>query len=136
MSEPGFRTQLWPAKGGNILVKHMDDQHLQNSINLMQKLHVGARRERSVLAARGKRITEHMIAEGIDHEEALQFVRDKMKTMKKWLKILKKERSYRKHRGISVPKGSTIIMPTGMQRMEVRKVCDNKAFDPDDPNNL
>lgn len=128
-TEPGFRTMLWPAKGGNIMVKHMDDQHLNNAIALMQRLHIGARRERSVLAARGKKIKEHMIAEGVDLEDALQFVRDKMRLMKKWIKTLKKERSYRKHRGITVGKGS-IIMPDGATRAVETRHMFTEPFDP------
>lgn len=128
-SEPGFRTELWPAKGGHVMVKHMDDQHLQNAIVLMQRLHVGARRERSVLAARGKRIVEHMKTEDVEIDDALQFVREKMSVMKRWIKTLKKERSYRKHRGITVGKGS-IIMPDGMTRAVETRHMFSEPFDP------
>lgn len=135
MSEPGFRTMLWPAKDGNIMVKHLDDEHLQRSILLMQKLHIGARKERTALVSKNKSLCDHLEINGVDHEETLNFVRDKMRIMNKWIKTLKKERSYRKHKQITVGKGS-IIMPTGMTRMlETRRtICDNKAFDPDDPN--
>lgn len=132
-SEPEFRVQLWPAKTGNIMVKHMDDQHLQNAIMLISKMHVGARKERSALVNRGKSVVKHFEDQGVDIDEALNFVRDKMRVMKKWLKILKKERSYRKHRGITVAKGSTVIMPDGATRMLEGKIFNayGKPYNPD-----